>query len=98
MATANRNPKILEQCLKPNIMNQLLSLEYRLDKSQKELNSYISAKRNEFPRFYFISDNDLLYIYGNSNPTAIQEHIIQVYKLYLHFNQIYVLIIICIII
>lgn len=78
MANANRNSKILEQCLKPNIMNQLLWLECRLDTSQKQLNSYIAEKRNRFPRFYFISDNDLLFIYGNSDPIAIQEHIIQV--------------------
>jgi len=81
MANANRNSKILEQCLTPNIINQLLWLECRLDTSQKELNSYISEKRNCFPRFYFISDNDLLFIYGNSNPIAIQEYIIQVSKL-----------------
>lgn len=87
MVAANRNPKILEQCLKPNIMTQLQSLEYHLDNSQKELNSYITEKRNEFPRFYFISDNDLLYIYGNSDPTAIQGHIIQVYKLYFNLDQ-----------
>lgn len=87
MVAANRNPKILEQCLKPNIMTQLQSLEYHLDNSQKELNSYITEKRNEFPRFYFISDNDLLYIYGNSDPTAIQGHIIQVYKLYSNLDQ-----------
>lgn len=81
MANANRNSKILEQCLTPNIINQLSWLEFRLDTSQKELNSYIAEKRNCFPRFYFISDNDLLFIYGNSNPIAIREYIIQVSKL-----------------
>lgn len=81
MANANRNSKILEQCLSPNIINQLSWLEFRLDTSQKELNSYITEKRNCFPRFYFISDNDLLFIYGNSNPVVIQEYIIQVSKL-----------------
>lgn len=78
MANTNRNSKILEQCLKPNIMNQLIWLENQLDISQKELNYYITEKRNCFPRFYFISDNDLLYIYGNSDPIAIQDYITQV--------------------
>lgn len=78
MANANRNSKILKQCLNSNIMNQLSWLECHLDASQKQLNSYIVEKRNCFPRFYFISDNDLLFIYGNSDPIAIQEHIIQV--------------------
>lgn len=78
MANANRNSKILEQCLKPNIMDQLLWLECNLDIMQKKLNSFIVEKRNCFPRFYLISDNDLLFIYGNSDPNAIQEYIIQV--------------------
>jgi len=78
MANANRNPKILEQCLNPNIMDKLSWLECRLDVSQKELNSYITEKRNSFPRFYFISDNDLLFVYGNPDPSAIQERIVRV--------------------
>ncbi|VVC32081.1 Dynein heavy chain, domain-2,Dynein heavy chain domain,Dynein heavy chain, domain-1,Dynein heavy chain, P- [Cinara cedri] len=79
MANANRNSKVLEQCLKPNIMNQLLWLECNLDVNQKELNSFIIEKRNCFPRFYLISDNDLLFLYGNSDPIAIQEYIIQIF-------------------
>lgn len=78
MANANRNSKVLELCLNPNIINHLSWLEYNLDTSQKELNNYIIDKRNSFPRFYFISDNDLLFIYGNSDPIVIQERIIQV--------------------
>lgn len=59
-------------------MNKLSWLERRLDIGQKELNSYIVEKRNSFPRFYFMSDNDLLFIYGNPDPFAIQERIVQV--------------------
>lgn len=78
MANANKNSKVLEQCLKTDIMNQLLWLECNLDIIQKELNSFIIEKRNCLPRFYLISDNDMLSIYGNSDPIAIQEYIIQV--------------------
>jgi len=78
MASANRNSKILEQCLNPNIMNRLSWLECRLDTCQKELGRYINEKRNSFPRFYFVSDNDLLFIYGNPDPLAVQERIVQV--------------------
>lgn len=86
MVNANRNSKVLEQCLKSTFMNQLKYLEDRLDTSQKELNSYIVEKRNCFPRFYFITDNDLLFIYGNSDPNVIQDRIIQVHKLYICKN------------
>lgn len=78
MANANKNSKILDQCLKSSIINQLSWLERRLEISQKQLDGYITDKRNCFPRFYFVSDNDLLFIYGNSDPIAIEEYIIQV--------------------
>jgi len=78
MVNANRNSKVLERCLKADVMSQLMWLESRLDMSQRELNSYITEKRNGFPRFYFISDNDLLFIFGNSDPIVTREHIVQV--------------------
>lgn len=78
MADANRNSKILVQCLHPTIMNRLSWLERRLDVSQKELSSYVAEKRDGFPRFYFVSDDDLLFVYGNADPCAVQQRVIQV--------------------
>lgn len=46
-----------------------------LDKCQKSLTQYLRNKRIIFPRFNFISDDELLSILGSGNPTAIQEHI-----------------------
>lgn len=46
-----------------------------LDKCQKSLAEYLRTKRAIFPRFNFISDDELLSILGSSEPTVIQEHI-----------------------
>lgn len=46
-----------------------------LDRCQKSLIDYLNSKRMIFPRFNFLSDDELLGILGNGSPYAIQEHI-----------------------
>lgn len=50
---------------------ELKSLSDQLDKRQKSLSDYLDTKRNVFPRFYFLSDEDLLSILGSSDPSAV---------------------------
>lgn len=38
-----------------------------LNKIQKGLSEYLESKRGDFPRFYFVGDEDLLELLGNSN-------------------------------
>lgn len=52
-----------------------MSMIAGLDKCQKSLTDYLNGKRMIFPRFNFISDDELLGILGSSNPSVIQEHI-----------------------
>lgn len=48
----------------------------QLDRCQRALNQFLEAKRDSFPRFYFISDDDLLEILAHSrNPSVIQSHL-----------------------
>ena len=48
----------------------------QLDRCQKALNSYLEEKRNIFPRFYFLGDDDLLELLGQSqNPVVIHSHL-----------------------
>uniref|UniRef100_T1IHY1 Cytoplasmic dynein 2 heavy chain 1 n=1 Tax=Strigamia maritima TaxID=126957 RepID=T1IHY1_STRMM len=54
----------------------LINLLDQLQRCQKSLNEFLEEKRSLFPRFYFIGDDDLLEILGQStNPTVIQSHL-----------------------
>jgi dynein heavy chain 1, cytosolic len=46
-----------------------------LSKIQKALGEYLERERNSFPRFYFVGDEDLLEILGNSKDLLrVQKH------------------------
>uniref|UniRef100_A0A3Q1G9E8 Dynein axonemal heavy chain 10 n=1 Tax=Acanthochromis polyacanthus TaxID=80966 RepID=A0A3Q1G9E8_9TELE len=72
-------PNIKKCCLVPNRLTDLQSLSDGLERCQKSLNDYLDSKRNAFPRFFFISDDELLSILGSSDPACVQEHMIKMY-------------------
>lgn len=72
------SPNIKQCCLVPNRLTDLQGLSDGLEKCQKSLINYLDSKRNAFPRFFFISDDELLSILGSSDPTCVQEHMIKV--------------------
>jgi dynein heavy chain len=57
----------------------LQSLAEQLEVCQKSLSEYLDTKRCAFPRFYFISDDELLSILGTSDPTSVQEHMLKLF-------------------
>lgn len=75
-----KNPKIMILCNKPELLNELNDLLEEFEACQKLLNKYLDSKRNSFPRFYFLSDSELLSVLGNThNPEGIQEHIVKMF-------------------
>ncbi|KAG9487630.1 hypothetical protein GDO78_007443, partial [Eleutherodactylus coqui] len=79
MSETMKDPVIKRCCQASNRLFDLLNLSEDLEKCQKSLNDYLDSKRNAFPRFFFISDDELLSILGSSDPTCVQEHIIKMY-------------------
>ena len=53
----------------PGVQKSLERLAELLNKIQKALGEYLERERISFPRFYFVGDEDLLEIIGNSNDT-----------------------------
>lgn len=71
-----QDPRALSVSKVPNILNVIESLENQLSRCQNTLTAYITSKRNAFPRFYFLGDDDLLEILGQASKEAIlQKHI-----------------------
>ncbi|KAF2488243.1 dynein heavy chain, N-terminal region 2-domain-containing protein [Neohortaea acidophila] len=71
-----RSPQVLEVLNIPDVQRQLERLADLLNKIQKALGEYLEKERVAFPRFYFVGDEDLLEIIGNSNDTLrIAKHL-----------------------
>lgn len=78
MGETLKDPVIKRCCEAANRLADLQHISEGLEKCQKSLNDYLDSKRNAFPRFFFISDDELLSILGNSDPLCVQEHMIKV--------------------
>ena len=54
----------------------LVDLNKRLEHIQRSLEQFLKSKRILFPRFYFISNDDLLEMLGQSKDiSAVQKHV-----------------------
>ena len=59
-----------------HLMTCLKSMKSSLEQIQRALEIYLESKRQLFPRFYFISNDDLLEILGSSaRPEPVQPHL-----------------------
>lgn len=64
-----------------NFLTTLLDLNGKFEQIQKNLDQFLQAKRGEFPRFYFLSNDDLLEIIGQSkDPKPILQHISKMFE------------------
>lgn len=59
-----------EFCNQPNIFSRLEKSQMQLTMCEKALNEFMDGKRRAFPRFYFMSAQDLLDVLSNGNSPA----------------------------
>ena len=64
-----KSPLVLDVLNITGVQKSLERLAELLHKIQKALGEYLERERISFPRFYFVGDEDLLEIIGNSNDT-----------------------------
>ncbi len=63
------------------MLELLNGMDSKLDRIQKSLDQYLETKRMYFPRFYFLSNDDLLEILGHQkDPDQVQKHIKKCYE------------------
>ena len=69
MKKVYKQPFVLDVLNISGVQKSLERLGDLLNKIQKALGEYLERERVSFPRFYFVGDEDLLEIIGNSNDT-----------------------------
>ncbi|XP_072544049.1 dynein axonemal heavy chain 2 [Salminus brasiliensis] len=76
MDRLNKDNNALRGTHHPGLPEKLSEMNGKLEEIQKSLDMYLETKRQIFPRFYFLSNDDLLEILGQSrNPDAVQPHL-----------------------
>ncbi|CAJ1027078.1 Dynein heavy chain, N-terminal region 2/Hydrolytic ATP binding site of dynein motor region/AAA domain (dynein-related subfamily)/Dynein heavy chain AAA lid domain/P-loop containing dynein motor region/AAA+ lid domain/P-loop containing dynein motor region D4/Microtubule-binding stalk of dynein motor/ATP-binding dynein motor region/Dynein heavy chain region D6 P-loop domain/Dynein heavy chain C-terminal domain containing protein, putative [Leishmania lindenbergi] len=73
---AHNQKNVLRICIEDGVLEDLQRSNANIDVIQKKLEDYLETKRIAFPRFYFLSNDELLSILSDvRNPKAVQPHL-----------------------
>ena len=71
--------KVIDLCKVPGLVQKLNENREIMDGIQKSLLNYLAEMRDIFPRFYFLSDDDVLEIQNMANLLGIRPHISKIF-------------------
>lgn len=76
MKAVNIKPTVLPNCQNGQKLAEFAKFNEQLDRIQKNLDAYLEQKRQQFPRFYFLSNDELLQILANAaDVKQVEKHI-----------------------
>ena len=87
MNRTNKNKRIYDACASEGLKARFAQNNASLDEIRKSLEDYLRTKRKGFPRFYFLSDDELIAILSETrNPQAVQPHLRKCFDAIAHID------------
>ena len=81
MEKVEKNSEVLTVCSDEDLLKNLVDANRLLDAVQKGLNDYLETKRLAFPRFYFLSNEELLEILSETkDPLRVQPFLKKIFE------------------
>ncbi|CAD8148668.1 unnamed protein product [Paramecium octaurelia] len=76
MLATFQQPLVMEACFQNRMKENFVFMIEQLDQVIKSLNDFLNRKRTAFPRFFFLSNEELLQILAQARePRAVQRHL-----------------------